>query len=229
MARLKVLSGNGPRAAVRALCARFARETGHAVNLQLDVNPEVVRRAQAGEGFDVAVGNPSTVEQLIASGHVVADSRAEIGSAGLALAVRAGAAKPDIADVEAFKRALLAANAVAFPAHGASGLYFVGLLDRLGIKAAMQARLKPMPAEDTVEVVARGEADMVVVVATRIVGVAGVDVVGPLPEEVQTKIGFSAGLSAASREPEAARALIGFLSAPSVAAVLKANGVEPAN
>ncbi|MGH6727760.1 MAG: substrate-binding domain-containing protein, partial [Pseudolabrys sp.] len=150
MAKLKVLSGNGPRAAVRELCAQFARESGHAVDLQLDVNPEVVRRAQAGEDFDVAVGNPSTIEHLIASGHVVAGSRADIGSAGLALAVRAGAAKPDIAGVESFTRTLLAAKAIAFPAHGASGLYFVGLLDRLGIKAAMQGKLKPMPAEDTV-------------------------------------------------------------------------------
>ena len=75
MANLKVLSGNGPRAAVRELCMQFAHATGHAVDLQLDVNPEVVRRGVAGEAFDVAVGNPSTIEQLIASGKVVAGSR----------------------------------------------------------------------------------------------------------------------------------------------------------
>ena len=127
MANLKVLSGNGPRAAVRELCMQFAHATGNAVDLQFDVNPEVVKRGEAGEAFDVAVGNPSTIEQLIASGKVVAGSRADIGRAGLGVAVRAGAPKPDIASVEAFKRTLLAAKAVAFPAHGASGLYFVGL------------------------------------------------------------------------------------------------------
>ena len=226
---LKVLSGNGPRAAVRELCAQFARATGHAVDLQLDVNPEVVRRGVAGEAFDVAVGNPSTIEQLIAAGKVVAGSRADIGSAGLAVAVRSGAVKPDISSVEAFKRTLLAAKAVAFPAHGASGLYFVGLVDRLGLAAQMQGKLKPMAAEDCVEVVARGEADMVVVVATRIVGVAGVDVVGPIPEELQTKIGFSAGLGAATKEPDAAKALIRYLSSPEAAPTLKAKGVEPAS
>ena len=84
-----------------------------------------------------------------------------------------------------------------------------------------------MAAEDTVEVVARGEADMVVVVATRIVDVAGVDAVGPIPQELQTKIGFAAGLSAAAKEPDAAKALIRFLSAPAAAATLKAKGVEP--
>ena len=93
----------------------------------------------------------------------------------------------------------------------------------------MQGKLKPMAAEDCVEVVARGEADMVVVVATRIVGVAGVDVVGPIPEALQTKIGFAAGLSASTKQPEAAKALIKFLSAPAAAATLKAKGVEPAS
>ncbi len=229
MAHLKVLSGNGPRAAVRALCAEFARATGNTVDVELDVNPEVVRRGKAGEAFDVAVGNPSTVEQLIAAGKVVPGSMRDIGHAGLALAVRAGASKPDIATVAAFTRALVAAKAVAFPAHGASGLYFVGLLDRLGIKSEMQGKLKPMAAEDCVEVVGRGEADFVVVVATRITGVPGVEIVGPIPDELQTKIGFAAGLSAATREPDAAKALIAFLSAPAAAATLKANGVTPAH
>ena len=229
MAHLKVLSGNGPRAAVRALCAEFARATGNTVDVELDVNPEVVRRGKAGEAFDVAVGNPSTVEQLIAAGKVVPGSMRDIGHAGLALAVRAGASKPDIATVAAFTRALVVAKAVAFPAHGASGLYFVGLLDRLGIKSEMQGKLKPMAAEDCVEVVGRGEADFVVVVATRITGVPGVEIVGPIPDELQTKIGFAAGLSAATREPDAAKALIAFLSAPAAAATLKANGVTPAH
>ena len=102
----------------------------------------------------------------------------------------------------------LPSKSVAFPGKGASGLYFVSLLDRMGIKAEMQGKLKPMEAEDTVEVVARGEADLVVVVATRIMDVAGIDMVGPIPEELQTKIGFAAGLSSSTKEPDAAKALI---------------------
>jgi molybdate transport system substrate-binding protein len=224
---LKVLSGNGPRAAVRELCAQFEKSTGSAVDVAVDVNTEVIRRGEAGERFDVAVGNPPTIEQLIKSGKVVPGSRADIGRSGLGVAVRSGAPKPDISSVESFKRTLLAANAIAFPGEGASGLYFVSLLDRMGIKDAMQGKLKPMAAEDCVEVVARGEADMVVVVATRITGVAGVDRVGSIPEEVQTEIGFAAGLSAAAKDPDAAKALIRFMSAPSAAATLRANGVEP--
>jgi molybdate transport system substrate-binding protein len=151
----------------------------------------------------------------------------DIGHAGLGVAVRSGAPKPDIATVDAFKRTLLSAKAVAYPGKGASGVYFVSLLDRLGIKAEMQGRLRPMAAEDTVEVVARGEADMVVVVATRISDVAGVDFVGAIPADLQTRIGFAAGLGASAQQPDAAKALIRFLSAPAAAPTLKAKGVDP--
>lgn len=227
MSALRVLSGNGPRAAVRQLCREFAQAEGVAVEPVFDANPDVIARAQAGEAFDVAVGNPPTIEALIASGHVVAGSRADIGSAGLAVAVKAGAAKPDVSSADAFKRALLAAKAVAYPFKGASGKYFVALTERLGIAREMQGRLKPMAAEDCVEVVARGEADMVVVVATRITGVPGVDAAGPIPEALQTRIDFAAGLSAASKEPGAAKALIAYFSGSKAAPALRANGVEP--
>ncbi|MGB8126319.1 MAG: substrate-binding domain-containing protein [Pseudolabrys sp.] len=118
-------------------------------------------------------------------------------------------------------------NLLPFQAKVPVGLYFVSLLDRMGIKAEMQGKLKPMEAEDTVEVVARGEADLVVVVATRIMDVAGVDMVGPIPEELQTKIGFAAGLSSSTKEPDAAKTLIRFLTAPSAAATLRSKGVDP--
>jgi molybdate transport system substrate-binding protein len=214
---------------VRALCKQFEAATGSAVDVAVDVNTAVIRRAEAGEGFDVAVGNPPTIEQLIKSGMVVPDSLVDIGHSGLGVAVRSGTAKPDISSVDAFRRTLLAAKGVAFPAEGASGLYFVSLLDRMGIKDAMQGKLRPMAAEDCVEVVARGEADMTVVVATRITGVTGVDRAGSIPNELQTVIGFAAGLSAAANNPDAAKALIRFLSAPSAAPTLRANGVEPAH
>src|SRR5262245_47305975 len=226
-AELRVLSGNGAKAAVQELCAQVERATGNTIKLHFEVNADLKKKIEAGESFDVAVLNPPVIDALIMEGKLVG-SRADIGRSGLGLAVRKGAPKPDISSPGAFKRTLLAAKAVAYPGKGASGLYFVSLLDRLGIKAEMQGKLKPMEAEDTVEVVARGEADMVVVVATRITGVPGVDLVGPIPEELQTKIGFAAGLSASAKERDAAQALIRFLSAPAAAPTLKANGVDPA-
>jgi molybdate transport system substrate-binding protein len=225
-AEIKILSGNGPRAAVRELCAQFEKTTGNNVDLSFGVNVDVKKKIEAGEHFDVVVGNPPIVDALIKDGAVIGP-RADFGQSGLALAVRTGAPKPDIKTVDAFKRTLLAANKVAFPGKGASGIYFVGLLDRMGIATEMKNKLKPMEAEDTVEVVARGEADMVVVVATRITDVPGVEVAGAIPEELQTKIGFAAGLSAKAKEPDAGKAFIRFLTAPAAAATLRAKGVDP--
>jgi molybdate transport system substrate-binding protein len=226
-ADIKVLSGNGARAAVSALLIQFEHATGHKISLRFEVNADLETKIEAGETFDVAVLNPPVIDALIKAGKIVPGSRADIGQAGLGVAVRSGAPKPDISSIEAFKRTLLSAKAVAYPSKGASGRYFVSLLDRLGIAAGMKSRLRPMQAEDAVEVVARGEADMVVVVASRIYDVAGVDPVGPIPAELQTKIGFAAGLGVAAKEPDAGRALIRFLSAPGAAATLRAKGVEP--
>jgi len=228
-ADLRVLSGNGAKAAVRELCAQFAQATGNKVSVHFEVNAELKKKIEAGEPFDVAVLNPPVLDALIKDGKVVAATRADIGRAGLGVAVRSGAPKPDISTVDGFKRALLAVKAVAYPGKGASGMYFVSLLDRMGIAAEMKSKLKPMKAEDTVEVVARGEADMVVVVSTRITGVPGVERVGSIPEELQTKIGFAAGVASAAKEPEAGKALVRFLSAPAAAATLRANGVDPAH
>ncbi len=224
---LKVLSGNGAKAAVRELCKQFEGATGNTISLHFEVNADLKKKIESGEAFDVAVLNPPVIDALTKEGKLVEGSRADIGHAGLGVAVRFGAPKPDIATVDAFKRTLLSAKAVAYPGKGASGVYFVSLLDRLGIKAEMKGKLRPMAAEDTVEVVARGEADMVVVVATRISDVAGVDFVGAIPADLQTRIGFAAGLGASAQQPDAAKALIRFLSAPAAAPTLKAKGVDP--
>ena len=226
-AELNVLSGNGARAAVVELGAQFERASGHKVAIRFAVNPEVKRTIEAGEAFDVAILNPPVLDGLIRQGKIVADTRAVIGRSGIGVAVREGAPTPDISSVAAFKRTLLNANSVAYPGEGASGKYFVGLVDRLGIATEMKPKMRPMPAEYSVEVVARGEVDLVVVVASRISGVPGVQLVGRIPQELQTWIGFTAGVASAAKEPKAARAMLRFFTAPAAAPVLKAAGVEP--
>ena len=226
-AELMVLSGNGARAAVVELGARFERASGHKLAIQFHVNPEVKRKIEAGEAFDVAILNPPVLDDLIRQGKIAADTRAVIGRSGIGVAVRAGAPKPDISSVAAFKRALLNATSVAYPGEGASGKYFVGLVDRLGIATEMKPKMRPTPAEYNVEVVARGEVDLVVVVASRISGVPGVELVGRIPQELQTWIGFTAGVGSAAKEPEAARAMIRFFTAPAAAPVLRETGIEP--
>ena len=224
---LKVLSGNGSRPAVIALCAQFARATGHKVVIEFAVNPTVKKKIESGEAFDVTVLNPPVLDELIKQGWLVADTRAVIGRIGLGAAIRAGAPRPDISTTEAFKRALLNVKSVAYPGDGASGKYFVSLIDRMGIADEMTSKMRPMPGEYNVEVVADGGVDMVVVVASRIYGVPGVDMLGLIPNELQTWMGFATAVSARTQQGEAARALVTFMTRPAAAAVLRPIGIEP--
>jgi molybdate transport system substrate-binding protein len=226
-AELIILSGNGARPAVRELAAQFESRSGHKVTVRLDVNPEVKRRIEAGEAFDIAVLNPPVLDELIGQGRIMAGTRTVLGRAGIGVGVRTGAARPDLSSVQAFTRALLAAKSVAYPGEGASGRYFVSVVDRLGIAKEMQTKLRPMPAEDTVEVVARGEAELVVVVASRISGVPGVELVGGIPPELQTWIGFAAGIGSNAKAPEAAREMLRFFTGSSAATVLRTVGIDP--
>ena len=226
-AELKVLSGNGARAAVLELAARFDRASGHKTSVEFAVNPQTRAKIESGQAFDVAILNPPVLDALIRQKLIVAETRAVLGRAGIGVGIREGASKPDISTVDAFKRVLLRSKSVAYPGEGASGKYFVSVVERLGIAAEMKPKMRPMPAEYNVEMVASGEAEMVVVVASRISGVPGVQLVGGIPQELQTWIGFTAGVGSAAREPQAARAMLRFFTAPDAAPVLKAAGVEP--
>jgi molybdate transport system substrate-binding protein len=226
-AELKILSGNGARAAVTELAARFDRATGHKTTVEFAVNPETRAKIEAGQPFDVAVLNPPQLDALIKQKLIAADTRAVLGRAGIGVGIREGAPKPDISTVDAFKRTLLSARAVAYPGEGASGKYFVSVVERLGIAEQMKPSMRPRPAEYNVEVVATGEADLVVVVASRISGVRGVQLVGGIPPELQTWIGFTAGVSSNARDPQTARAMLRFFTSTDAAATLQANGVQP--
>ena len=226
-AEIRVLSGNGARNAITELSAQFERASGHQVSLQFAVNPEAKRRIEAGEAFDVAILNPPVLDDLIRQGRIVPGTRAVLGRSGIGVGMRGGAPKPDISSVAAFKRTLLDAKSVAYPGEGASGKYFVSLIERLGLASEMKSKMRPMPAEYNVEAVARGEIELVVAVASRISGVPGVQLVGRIPQELQTWIGFNAGVATTAREPEAARAMLKFFTAPAAAAVLRAGEVEP--
>jgi molybdate transport system substrate-binding protein len=224
---LKVLSGNGSRPAVMALCQQFEAATGHKVTVEFAVNPRAKKKIQDGEPFDVTVLNPPTLDQVIQSGQVRAETRRVIGRIGLGVGVRQGAPLPDIRSVEGFKKTLLATRSVAYPGEGASGIYFENLVQRLGLEAEMKPRMRPMSGEYNVEGVARGEVDMVVVVASRMYGVPGVQVVGLIPDELQTWIGFAAAVAARSAHPSEAQALVRFMTTPPADQTLRPIGIEP--
>src|SRR3977135_1762128 len=144
-AEIKVLCSNGLRAVMQELAPEFERASGHKVLVRYGLAAAFKQQIDAGEAFDVVVLTPPLIDDAIKRGLVVADTRSTIGRAGIGVAIRAGAPRPDIGSAEAFKSALLAAKSVGFAKEGASGTYFAGLLGRLGIADAMRHTLKPMP------------------------------------------------------------------------------------
>ena len=171
--------------------------------------------------------NPPPLDALIQQGKVVKETRAVIGRIGLGVAMATNAPVVDVSTVEGFKRVLLNARAVAYPGDGASGKYFASLVDRMGLADQLKGKLRPMPGEYNVEVVAKGDIDVVVVVASRIYGVPGARLVGLIPPELQTWIGFATGVSANAREPELARKLTRYFTAPTAEPLLRQMGIEP--
>jgi len=224
---LKVLSGNGSRPAVIEICRLFEQQTGHKINVEFAVNPHVKQRVQAGEYFDVVVLNPPVLDDLIQSGHVKSSSGTPFGRIGIGAAIAAGAPALNISTAESFKRSLLSVSSVAFPGDGASGKYFVSLLNRMGIENEMQPKLRPMSGEYNVEGVAKGEVEMIVVVASRIYGVPGIQYLGLIPNELQTWIGFSSGVANQTKHANTAQQLAQFFTQPQAKAILQKIGIEP--
>jgi molybdate transport system substrate-binding protein len=207
--------------------SEFERETGHTIVVSSDLPPAFSRRINAGEPFDILISGSSPVDEWIRDRTLVAETRTDIARSGIGVEVRAGAPKPDISSVDAFKRALLNARSIAYLRVG-SGIYLAGLLERLGLAKAIESKVTRPESDIVSELVAKGEIELGMTVITQILTTPGVELVGPLPPEVQSYVTFSAGISAQSKVPEAAKQLIKFLTGPRAMAIIKAQGMEPA-
>jgi molybdate transport system substrate-binding protein len=223
---INVVSVNGMRSVVEELAPPFERTTGHQLHLTFGTTTALRRQIEAGEPFDVVILGAPLIDELIAQGRLRADTRADVARSGIGIAVRTGAPKPDIRTVEGLKRALLATPSIAVNKEAQSGIYFVSLLERLGIAAAVQPKIK-FGAGFVAELVAKGEAEMAVQAMSDHLAVQGVALVGPLPAEVQNYIVFTAGVGTDVKDPSSAKELIRFLTAPSAVPVLQAKGLEP--
>lgn len=226
--QIEVFSGNGMRAVLAELAPRFERAHGHAVRVSFDPGQIILRRVEGGEAADVALMGEEALDRLVAAGVVDARTRRVLARNGIGLGVRSGAPKPDISTREAFVQALRTARSVAYTSEGASGIHFAGLIDRLGIGDEVRAKAKTQPGGLVGELVVAGEAEVAIQQLPELLAVPGVDVVGPLPAEVQKINTTAAGVFTASRAAEAARQLIEFLASAEAAAVFRARGFEPA-
>lgn len=205
---------------------QFERTTGHRLNVYSGLPADFQRLAGAGESFDVLISGLAPVDQWIKDGKVVAQTRTEIARSAIGVTVRAGAPKPDISSVEAFKRTLLEAKSIGYLRAG-SGIYLHGLFERMGIAEAIKSKATRPESDIVSEMVAKGEVELGMVVITQILTTPGVELVGPLPAEIQSYVVFTAGVSANSKAPDAAGALIKFLKGPTAIPVIKAQGMEP--
>jgi molybdate transport system substrate-binding protein len=231
-AEIKVMSSAGFAAAYRNLAKEFERTTENKIvnawGPSMGNTPQAVpNRIARGEPVDVVIIVGEALDELIKQGKVVASSRVDLARSMIAMAVRAGAAKPDISSVDAFKRALIEAKSIAY-SDSASGVYLSTVLfPRLGIAEELKSKSKMIPADPVGEAVARGEFEIGFQQMSELIPVAGIDLVGPLPPEVQKITVFSAGLAAGAKEPEAGAALIKFLASPGAAPTIKQSGMEP--
>lgn len=226
-AEIKVLSTPTLKSSFGELTAQFERESGHKLALRFEGVPVLKRLIEGGEPFDIAILLPADIDDLIGKGKIGAGARTDIARTAAGIAIRAGAAKPNVGSVEDVKRTLLAAGSISYSPESASGTYFLSLLGRLGLDAAVQPKLVPVTGRSPVDAVARGEADLTVITVPNIVGVSGVELGGVLPTELQNYTTFSAGLSASTMQKKAAEELVKFLRTPTAIAVFRSKGLEP--
>ena len=226
MADIKVLSTHAVEEVLRELGPSFEHASGARLMIDYDPANALKRKIEDGVAFDVAIVTRPVIDALAEQGKVVRESCVDIGRSGLGIAVRKGAAMPEVTSSDAFKRALLAARSVVRSREGTSGLYFESLLTRLGIAEAMRGKIVLGGSGRIAELVARGEADMAVQQIPELLPVEGVDIAGPLPDELQLYTVFSAGISAVCKTKDVATAFVDVLAAPAASALFKAKGLE---
>jgi molybdate transport system substrate-binding protein len=231
-AEVRVMISGGLTAAFNALVPEFEKATGNKVltaygpSMGTTVNAIPVR-LERGEPADVLIMVGYALADLAKQGKVVAGSSVDLVKSPIGIAVKAGAPKPDISSADAVKRALLAATSVAY-SDSASGVYVsTEMFAKLGIVDAMKDKAKKIPATPVGETVARGEAEIGFQQIAELLPVSGIDIVGPLPPDLQKITVFSAGIATGAKEPDAGRALIKFLASPAARDAIVKSGMEP--
>jgi molybdate transport system substrate-binding protein len=224
MPGIKVFCTLGMRTVLDAVAPAFAEANGVAVVRIYDSSVALMRRIADGESADAAVFTAAAIDELIAQGKVVACT--DLSKSFVGIAVARGAPKPDIGTPETFQQAMLNAKSIAHSKTGASGLYFASLIERLGLADALRPKIK---VEDGIvgKFAARGEVEIAVQQISELMQAEGVDIVGPLPDALQSITIFSAGVFAGSVQSAAAKAFVAHLASPAVAPVIRQKGMEP--
>ncbi len=225
---LKILTSNSTRTVLDALIPAYEKSTGNKVSISADSAKAMVAKIKTGETGDIVILGSGAVKELIEAGIVTAASRRAFARAVVGVGVRKGAPHPDIGSVDALRNTLLAAKSIAHTVHGASGMYIPVLLEKLGIAGQMKARTVTRPGGYIGTVVVAGEAELALQQIPELLAVPDLEVVGPLPAEVQKTLETSAGLFAGSPHAAAAETMIGFFMNAAHRALFQAKGLEQA-
>jgi len=232
MAELTVFSTIGVRSGAEALFRTFEAANGHSLVLTWGSAAMLVKRLASGETADVLILNRAAIDALKREGKIAPGTDVTLASSGVAIAVMAGAPKPDISTPEALKHTLLKAKSIAYSepsAGGASGVYFAKLLERMGIAEEMRPKTQyPPPGGFSGELLLTGEAELAVQQKPELMHVAGTEIVGLLPGDLNVVTEFAAGITTGSENVDVAQALIRMLQTPEAKAAFRAKGLDPA-
>jgi molybdate transport system substrate-binding protein len=223
-----VLSSMATRALLAELGRAYEERSGRQIVIESVGGVDAKRRVLAGEACDAVVLSSEAIDELLLAGRLVADSKLDLVRSGVAVAVRAGAPRPDIGSEEALRRALLEARTIGFST-GPSGVKLAKLLEHWGIADAVRDRIvTPPPGMPVGTLVARGEIELGFQQQSELIHLEGIDLLGPLPAAIQIVTIFSAAIGASSARVDAARALLAFLGSPATAEAKRRQGMEPA-
>ncbi len=232
MAELTVYSSIGVRSAAEELFRQFEKASGHKLVVTWGTAPMLVKCIESGESADVLILSRAGIDTLVKQNKIAPGSDVTLAGSGVAIAVKTGARKPDISTPEALKQALLAAKSIAYSepsAGGASGVYFAKLLERMGIAEAMKPKTKYPPAGGfSAALLLTGEAELAVQQKPELLHVAGTEIVGFLPGDLNLVTEFAAGVMPDSKNIDAAKGLIKMLQSPEAKAAFRAKGLDPA-
>lgn len=226
-AEIQVLSTNGLKTVVQELGPQFERATQHKLAVRFAPAAELKGQIEKGAAFDLAILTAAGIDDLIRQGELAAPTRADVAKSGAGVAIRKGAPKPDISTADAFKRSLLAARSVAYVGTGATAANMRKIFERLGIAAEMKAKTRVLSGISAPDAVARGEAELGFTQISEILPVAGAELAGPLPPEVQIYTIFSAAVGVRAGQAAAAQSFLKFLTTPAAGSVIRAKGMEP--
>ncbi len=225
-AELTVFATGAQIASFKEIVPQFEKASGHKLTVKYEPTPVTMKNIEAGEPFDVAVAIKGPMDETAKKGFFASGERPNVGTVSLGAAVRAGAPKPDIGSVEAFKQTLLKAKAVSILPDSVNGKHFLGVFERLGIADQMKAKIVAAKAPGEVAgAVVKGDADIALFITIGL-RAPGVDYIGPVPAELDQKLVNTAAVSAKAKEPQAANEFVTYLTSPPARAALKASGLD---